>query len=330
MASAACRRASLRRWCRSVGSPCPWREWMAANAALSHAAMPILHGNRRAPGNQGPRQIPPPVGGRMSLHRGWADAANLPTRARWIASGCGSFRSNQAGNGVQALPFRRGCLVSRFGYRRRPRQAYRETRYRVLGTEPFALRVDEHSAALAATHEHFRSDCSAFVTACNPFSENVGAATNATSCRPRAGALARRRLAHIEGIGQDPSHRWPGEPGYLVFGLKLDAARTLGRELGQRRHRLERRRCRAAVDPAALMAHGPVRSRSDLSPFQWIHFGREHGRRCRDRTALPAGHLLPAAEAWSAYLLAKVKGAVLRKHLQALFDAGRHAGWARC
>ncbi|MFO1396955.1 MAG: DUF3293 domain-containing protein [Burkholderiales bacterium] len=112
-------------------------------------------------------------------------------------------------------------------------QAYRETHYRVLGTEPFTLRVDEHSAALAAAHERFRSDCSAFVTACNPFSENVGAATNARRHADLGLELARRRLAHIEGIGQDPSHRWPGEPSYLVFGLKLDAARTLGRELGQ-------------------------------------------------------------------------------------------------
>ncbi len=112
-------------------------------------------------------------------------------------------------------------------------QAYRETHYQVNGAEPFTLRVDEHSTALAAAHKRFRTDCSAYLTACNPFSEDVGAASNAQRHADLGLELARRSLAHIEGIGQHPSNEWLGEASYLVFGLKLEAAKTLGRSLRQ-------------------------------------------------------------------------------------------------
>lgn len=112
-------------------------------------------------------------------------------------------------------------------------QAYRETHYRVHGAEPFTLRVDEPSAALASAHKRFRTDCSAFITACNPLSENVGATSNAQRHADLRRELARRSLAYVEGIGQHPSNQWPGEASYLVFGLKLEAAKTLGRALRQ-------------------------------------------------------------------------------------------------
>lgn len=112
-------------------------------------------------------------------------------------------------------------------------QAFRETHYQVHGAEPFTLRVDEPSTALAAAHKHFRADCSTYITACNPFSEDVGAASNAERHADLGLELNRRSLAYIEGIGQHPSNQWPGEASYLVFGLKLEAAKTLGRALKQ-------------------------------------------------------------------------------------------------
>ena len=40
-------------------------------------------------------------------------------------------------------------------------------------------------------------------------------------------------LEFVAGIGQHPSNQWPGEPSYLVFGLTLEAAKTLGTRLEQ-------------------------------------------------------------------------------------------------
>jgi hypothetical protein len=112
-------------------------------------------------------------------------------------------------------------------------QAFRETRYQVYGEEPFTLRVDERSTALAAAHKRLRVDCSVFITACNPLSEDLGAAANAERHVDLGLKLDRRSLVYIEGMGQHPSNQWPGEASYLVFGLKLEAAKTLGRALRQ-------------------------------------------------------------------------------------------------
>ena len=166
--------------------------------------------------------------------RSWADAhANLPTRARWIAKADAAPAGATKRATASALLFRRAFLVPDSVVDAGLVQAFRETHYQVHGAEPFTLRVDEPSAALAAAHRRFRTDCSAFITACNPFSEDVGAESNGRRHADLGLELARRSLTHVEGIGQHPSNGWPGEPSYLVFGLKLEAAKTLGRALEQ-------------------------------------------------------------------------------------------------
>jgi hypothetical protein len=164
----------------------------------------------------------------------WADAhANLPTWARWIAKADAAPSGATKRATASALLFRRAFLFPDSVIDAGLIQAFREIHYQVHGAEPFTLRMDEHSAALAAAHKRFRSDCCAFITACNPFSEGVDAASNAQLHADLGLELARRSLAHIEGIGQHPSNQWPGDASYLVFGLKLEAAKTLGRALKQ-------------------------------------------------------------------------------------------------
>ncbi|MDM0113943.1 DUF3293 domain-containing protein [Variovorax sp. J22R133] len=112
-------------------------------------------------------------------------------------------------------------------------RAYRETEYRVLGDTPATLNVDAACVDLAAIHEAHRVDCSAFITACNPFSEPLGETANAQRQSAFARELARRGLAFINAIGQHPVGDWPGEASFLVLGLQLDAARLLGTQHGQ-------------------------------------------------------------------------------------------------
>jgi len=112
-------------------------------------------------------------------------------------------------------------------------QAYRDTEYRVEGDAPFVLRVGCVSQDLLRHYARLGLHSCAFITACNPYSENVGATSNAQRHADLGLELARRSLAHIEGIGQHPSNQWPGEASYLVFGLKLEATKTLGRALRQ-------------------------------------------------------------------------------------------------
>ena len=112
-------------------------------------------------------------------------------------------------------------------------QAYRETDYRILGDAPATLRIGVASPALAALHKAHHADSSAFITACNPFSQACDEAANAERQAALARELKLRSLSFIDGIGQHPSNQWPGEASFLVLGLTLEAARTLGIRLEQ-------------------------------------------------------------------------------------------------
>jgi hypothetical protein len=112
-------------------------------------------------------------------------------------------------------------------------QAFLETDFRVHADSTFTLRVGEASAALAAAHERHGVDCSAYITACNPFSKIVDDSANAECHAALRRELGQRNLAFIEGIGQHPSNQWPGEASFLVFGLTLTAAQALGTYLDQ-------------------------------------------------------------------------------------------------
>jgi len=108
--------------------------------------------------------------------------------------------------------------------------AYRETEYRVFAPVPFVLRIDDPSEALLAQHKKHGVECSAFITACNPFSEQASDEANARHQARLAFCLAQRGLKFDHGIGQHPTNGWPGEPSFLVYGLALQAARRLGME----------------------------------------------------------------------------------------------------
>ena len=58
-------------------------------------------------------------------------------------------------------------------------QAYRETEYRVFAEPGFTLRVGQVSAELLAAHKRHKTDCSVFLTACNPYSQAFDPAINA-------------------------------------------------------------------------------------------------------------------------------------------------------
>ena len=112
-------------------------------------------------------------------------------------------------------------------------QAFRETEYRVHGDERFSLIAGETCPPLAAAHKRYRVDCSAYITACKPFSQILDDEPNAERHAALGRDLNHRSLASIQGIGQHPSNQWPGESSYLIFGLTLVAAKTLGTRLEQ-------------------------------------------------------------------------------------------------
>lgn len=112
-------------------------------------------------------------------------------------------------------------------------RAYGETHYRVLGDAPTTLRIGHANPDLVKLHRAFGVDCSAFVTAANPFSTLTGATANAVRQAALAEQLDRMGLRFIEGIGEHPSGTWPSEPSFLVLGITLSDAKELGAQHGQ-------------------------------------------------------------------------------------------------
>jgi len=112
-------------------------------------------------------------------------------------------------------------------------QAYKETHYTVQDAEPFVLRIGEASDAVLACHKLHRVECSAFITAWNPFSQQLTAQENEDRQQALIAEIKGRSLSFLPGVGQHPSNNWPGEESVLVLGLSLEAAKTLGRRLEQ-------------------------------------------------------------------------------------------------
>jgi hypothetical protein len=112
-------------------------------------------------------------------------------------------------------------------------QAYLETHYHVAGNTPTTLQVGQFNPMLAALHDACQVTGSAFITACNPFSLDLGPEANAARQAALARELEQHGLKFIEGIGQHPSSEWPGEASFLVLGATLDIAKALGEKHGQ-------------------------------------------------------------------------------------------------
>jgi hypothetical protein len=112
-------------------------------------------------------------------------------------------------------------------------QAYAETHYNVHGLEKFTLKIGELCPALLQLFDQTNALCAAFVTAYNPFSEQLTATQNEALQTALKADLKKRSLKFIDGIGQHPNGQWPGEPSVLILDLDLAAATTLARHYEQ-------------------------------------------------------------------------------------------------
>ncbi|MEJ0008994.1 MAG: DUF3293 domain-containing protein [Steroidobacteraceae bacterium] len=112
-------------------------------------------------------------------------------------------------------------------------QAYLQTEYRVFGDMPATLQVGVRCAALAALHARYQTNCSTFVTACNPLGKRTVDVINAQQQQSLLAEISSLGLIAIPGIGQHPRGEWPGEPSYLVPGLERARAQVLGRAFQQ-------------------------------------------------------------------------------------------------
>lgn len=125
-------------------------------------------------------------------------------------------------------PLLEGFVFSGSRVDRETIQAYLETCY-CAQTEPvIVFRIDEPCPDLAVAHTLRNSSCSAFLTAWNPLSQVLSGSENAERHLALMNELELRSLEYVDVVSHHPSNGWPDEAGVLVFGLSLEAAKTLG------------------------------------------------------------------------------------------------------
>ncbi len=112
-------------------------------------------------------------------------------------------------------------------------KAYCETEYKSVPGFPLVLRVCEENADLHEFYRQQRCNCAAFITACNPFSQQLSDAENGERQQQLARRLSAQGLAFWPGEGAHPDGNWKPEASYLIAGLTREAASALGREWEQ-------------------------------------------------------------------------------------------------
>lgn len=105
--------------------------------------------------------------------------------------------------------------------------AYEATYFHVQAPSPFILKVGYKSSELEALFDLTGCKTAAFITAFNPFSETLSEKENQARNNQLEADLNRLNLKYINGFGQDPHCKWPGEDSYLVLDLDLEYAKFL-------------------------------------------------------------------------------------------------------
>lgn len=112
-------------------------------------------------------------------------------------------------------------------------QAYRQTDYRVAATRPFSLKIAQASHELLCLHRHAGVCCSAFITACNPYSQLLSPDENALRNKSLEAAIVRGGWSYLLGSGKHISGPWPEEPSFLVLGIDRGTAIALAQAYEQ-------------------------------------------------------------------------------------------------
>lgn len=111
--------------------------------------------------------------------------------------------------------------------------AYEATDFRVLEPQEFTLRIGQRSAELQAMYVELGVTCAGYLTAWNPYSYETSAAENAVAQQSLVRRLSLDGYPTLQGLGVDPSEKWPGEESIFVPGLSLERAKSLGIDFGQ-------------------------------------------------------------------------------------------------
>ena len=112
-------------------------------------------------------------------------------------------------------------------------KAYEETDFIVHSKPAFTLNIGQFSEQLKQLLNSHKVTSAAFVTAYNPFSQQLSEDENSERQTRLIDEIQSRGLSLFQGLGQHPNHQWQGEPSVLILGIDLEAAKKLARTYEQ-------------------------------------------------------------------------------------------------
>ena len=112
-------------------------------------------------------------------------------------------------------------------------EAYEKTHFIVQSTPEFVLKIGQYSEELKQLFIHRSLRTAAFITAYNPFSQQLSEDENLERQEKLVKEIQSRGLNMLRGLGQDPDQKWEGEPSLLILDIAFEAAKKLARTYEQ-------------------------------------------------------------------------------------------------
>ncbi|MBX7492062.1 DUF3293 domain-containing protein [Qipengyuania sp. 1NDW9] len=107
--------------------------------------------------------------------------------------------------------------------------AYQLTDYVVFTDPEIWLHIEHHNPQLAKLLSEHGCSAAAFITAFNPFGEQLSETENQQANDRLEVHLKKLELIYFEGEGRGSEGDWPPEPSFLVLGIDREEASNLGR-----------------------------------------------------------------------------------------------------
>jgi hypothetical protein len=112
-------------------------------------------------------------------------------------------------------------------------EAYEKTHFIVQSTPEFVLKIGQYSEELQQLFIQRSLSTAAFITAYNPFSQQLSEDENLERKEKLVKEIQSRGLNMLRGLGQDPDQKWEGEPSLLILDIAFEAAKKLARTYEQ-------------------------------------------------------------------------------------------------
>jgi hypothetical protein len=109
---------------------------------------------------------------------------------------------------------------------------YQNAKYEVLSYPSIAFKIGEMNQGLEDLLVNEAFETAALITACNPKGIKQGHHENQRAMEDLKFSLNEMKLPFLQALGSDPKGAWK-EESYLILGIALEQAETLGRQFQQ-------------------------------------------------------------------------------------------------